>query len=154
MCRCSRGVRPSSPGVLGSGPSYVVSIHHRLIRPHPPVPQARCDFVYELIRNAFAVRERLGGPRDLPYFHNCAFHTCRRPYPGGPPCPSVVFTRRFQASSTYEGVATHQPVSASYAQRVKLFRGCIVLVMLRPARLPCPPDWLRRNEAICASHAF
>jgi hypothetical protein len=26
------------------------------------------------------------------------------------------------------------------------FRGCIVLFMLRPARLPSPPDWLRRDE--------
>src|SRR5439155_24623878 len=33
-----------TPGVLGSGSSYVVSIHHRLLRPHAPVSQARCDF--------------------------------------------------------------------------------------------------------------
>jgi hypothetical protein len=150
MCRCSKGFSLSSPGVLGSGPSYVVSIHHCLIRPHPPVPLARCDFALTLIRSAFAGRERLGDPRDLPYFHCCAFPTCRRPYPGGPPCPSVGLTRRFQASSSYQGVATHQPVSASYTQRVISFRGCIVLVMLRPARLPCPPDWLQRNEAMCA----
>ena len=31
------------------------------------------------------------------------------------------------------------------------FRGCIVRFMLRPARLPCPPDWLRRDEATCTS---
>jgi len=31
------------------------------------------------------------------------------------------------------------------------FRGCIVRFMLRPARLPCPPDWLRRDEVTCAS---
>src|SRR5712692_9451004 len=48
MCRCSRGIRPSTPGVLGSGSSYIVSIHHRLIRPHAPVPQARCDFAFRL----------------------------------------------------------------------------------------------------------
>ena len=34
----------STPGVLGSGSSSVVSIHHGLLRPHAPVPQARCDF--------------------------------------------------------------------------------------------------------------
>src|SRR5207249_11717165 len=33
-----------TPGVLGSSSSYVVSIHHRLLRPHAPVSQARCDF--------------------------------------------------------------------------------------------------------------
>ena len=54
-----------------------------LIRPHAPVPQARHDFAFTLIRNAFAVRERLGDPRDLPYFHCCTFHACHRPYPGG-----------------------------------------------------------------------
>jgi hypothetical protein len=49
--------------------------------------------VFALIRSAFAVRERLGGPRDLPYFHCRAFPACRRPYPGGPPCLPVIPTR-------------------------------------------------------------
>ena len=44
MGHCSRDLL-STPGVLDSRSSYVVSIHHRLIQPHPPVPQARCDFV-------------------------------------------------------------------------------------------------------------
>ena len=30
MCRCSKGFRLSTPGVLGSGSSYVVSIRHGL----------------------------------------------------------------------------------------------------------------------------
>jgi hypothetical protein len=70
---CSRGCRLSTPGVLGSGSSSVVSIHRRLIRPHAPVPWARCDFAFLLIRNAFAVRERRGDPRDLPYFRLLCF---------------------------------------------------------------------------------
>ena len=70
-----------------------------------------------LIRSAFAVRERLGDPRDLPYFCGCAFPACRRPYPGGPPCHPVILTRRFQTSSTYHGVATHNTVSASNVRR-------------------------------------
>ena len=48
MCRCSKGFRLSTPGVLGSGSSYVVSIRHGLIQPHAPVPQARCDFASRL----------------------------------------------------------------------------------------------------------
>ena len=48
MCRCSKGFRLSTPGVLGSGSSYVVSIRHGLVRPHAPVPQARCDFASRL----------------------------------------------------------------------------------------------------------
>jgi len=42
-----------------------------------PVPRARCDFTFTLIRNAFAVRERRGDPRDLPYFRYPAFPACR-----------------------------------------------------------------------------
>jgi hypothetical protein len=41
-----------------------------------------------LIRRAFAVRERRGDPRDLPYFPCRAVHTCRRPYAGGSAPPS------------------------------------------------------------------
>ena len=41
-----------------------------------------------LIGTAFAVRERRGDPRDLPYFPWRAVRTCRRPYPGGSAGPS------------------------------------------------------------------
>jgi len=76
--------RLSTPGVLGSGPSYVVSDHQGLLRPHPSVPQARDDFTaWPFIRRAFAVRVRLGDPRDLPYFRYRSFQACRRPYAGG-----------------------------------------------------------------------
>ena len=75
---------------------------------YDPIRQSRrhAAISLSLIRSAFAVRERLGDPRDLPYFCSCAFRACCRPYPGGPPCPPVVLTRRFQASSTYQGVTT------------------------------------------------
>jgi hypothetical protein len=44
-----------------------------LIRPHPPHPRAHRDFIaWRLIRNAFAVRERLGDPRVVPSFR-CPF---------------------------------------------------------------------------------
>ncbi len=100
----------STPGVLGSGPSSVVSVHHGLLRPHPPVSRAHRDFTaLRLIHDAFAVRERLGCPRDLPYFHCRAVHACRRPYAGGSAPPSRFFSaRRYQASSTYQRVATHK----------------------------------------------
>jgi len=114
-------------------------------------PAGTLRFRFSLIRSAFAVRERLGDPRDLPYFCGCAFRACCRPCSGGPPRLPIVLTRRFQASSNYHGVATHKTVSASNIRRVIRFRSCIVLVMLRPARLPSPPDWLRRDEATCTS---
>ena len=114
-------------------------------------PAGTLRFRFSLIRSAFAVRERLGDPRDLPYFCGCAFRACCRPCSGGPPRLPIVLTRRFQASSNYHGVATHKTISASNIRRVIRFRSCIVLVMLRPARLPSPPDWLRRDEATCTS---
>src|SRR3984893_18534028 len=44
-----------------------------LNRPHPPHSQAHHDFTaWRLIRDAFAVRERLGDPRVVPGFH-CSF---------------------------------------------------------------------------------
>jgi hypothetical protein len=151
MCRCSKGFRLSIPGVLGSGSSYIVSIRHGLIQPHAPVPQARCVFA-SLIRSAFAVRERLGDPRDLPYFCGCAFRACCRPYPGGPPCPSrcthTTISGFLQLSKSRHSQCPSLPAISDGVIR---FRGCIVRFMLRPARLPCPPDWQRRDEVTCAS---
>src|SRR5260370_36439335 len=43
-------------------------------------------------------------------------------------------------------VAIRNAVSASNTSRVDSFRGCIVLLMLRPARLPSPPGWLQRDK--------
>jgi hypothetical protein len=44
-----------------------------LNRPHPPHPRAHRDFTAsQLIRNAFAVRERRGDPRVVPGFR-CPF---------------------------------------------------------------------------------
>ncbi len=140
--------RLSTPGVLGSGPSYVVSDHQGLLRPHPSVPQARNDFTaWPLIRRAFAVRVRLGDPRDLPYFHYRSFQACRRPYAGGFEVLSrYACAPRCQASSLCPRVATHKipPLPAILGGDL-LFRRGIVRFMLRPVCLPRPPDWLRRD---------
>ncbi len=109
VSRCTRGLYLSTPGVLGSGRSCVVSSPRRLLRPHPPVSRARGDFAaLRFIRRAFAVRARRGDPRDLPYFHCCTVHTCRRPYAGGSEPPSRYAAARYQASSTSQRVATHK----------------------------------------------
>src|SRR5213593_1817189 len=63
-------------------------------------PAGTLRFRSSLIRNAFAVRERLGDLRDLPYFRCCSFQACHRPYPGGPLLLlSRLLSQRFQASS-------------------------------------------------------
>ena len=46
---------------------------------------------------------------------------------------------------------TTPPVSASNNRRGSPFRSCIVRFMLRPACLPRPPGWLRRDEVIGSS---
>src|SRR5258708_7695180 len=62
-------------GLFCPGPSS-------LNRPHPPHSQAHRDFAaWRLIRDAFAVRERLGDPRVVPGFH-CSF------LPGMPSSPT------------------------------------------------------------------
>ena len=112
-----------TPGVLGSGPSSVVSVHRRVLRPHPPVSRARGDFTaVPLIRCAFAVRERLGDPRDLPYFPCRAVHACRRPYAGGfaRPIP-LCRDRDARLPRPITESPPTMPVSASNHRRVKTF---------------------------------
>src|SRR5947207_3150939 len=139
------------PGVLVSGPSSVASVHRPVLLPHPPVSQARGDFTaLPLIRRAFAVLERLGDPRDLPYFPCRAVHACRRPYAGGSAAPSRCAGTAMPGFLVLSASRHPRgPVSASNFRRGLRFRRCIVRVMLRPACLPGPPGWLGRDATIC-----
>jgi hypothetical protein len=73
--------------------------------------------------------------------------TLRRWVRGPPP---VVRAPRYQASSCYDRVATHETRLCQQYPTGNVFRRCIVRVMLRPVCLPGPPGWLRRNGALCA----
>ncbi len=149
--RCASDIRRSTPGVLGSGASCAVSRHPRVLRPHPSVSQARDDFAaVPFIRRAFAVRERLGDPRDLPYFRCCPVHTCHRPYAGGFEMLSRYCTHRDPRLPRFRSESP--PTSARLCQQYPtgvLFRRCIVRFMLRPACLPRPPDWLDTDGITC-----
>ena len=79
------------------------------------------------------------------------FHTCRRPYPGGPPCLPVILTRRFQASSNFYRVANHNYPPLPAIPDGAFISGLHRSLYLRPACLPCPPGWLRQDEATCIS---
>jgi len=151
MCRCARGFRPSTPEVLGSGSSYVVSIHPCLIQPHAPVPQARCDFASRLYAAPSLCGSASATRGTFPTFLAVlSIHVVdltpavRRALP--------LYTH---GDSRLPRNVTESPstttVSASNARREIRFRGCIVRFMLRPACLPSPPDWLRRDEVICSS---
>jgi hypothetical protein len=72
------------------------------------------------------------------------------PTPVGPRPPPVVRAPRYQASSCYDRVATHEARLCQPCLTGIVFRRCIVRVMLRPVCLPGPPGWLRRHGALCA----
>ena len=140
-----------TPGVLGSGPSSVVSVHRRVLRPHPPVSPARGDFTpCRLYAAPSLCGSASATPRDLPYFPCRAVHACRRPYAGGSTAPVPL---RQDRDARLPRLITESPpttpVSASNIRRGLNFRRCIVRVMLRPACLPSPPGWLRRDATIC-----
>ena len=84
--RCSRGLRPSTPGVLGSGSSYAVSFHHGFLRPHPSVSQARCDFAF-----AYTQRLRCAGAPRRPAGPSLLLRLCF-------PCMSPTLPRRSAVS--------------------------------------------------------
>jgi len=138
---------PLTPGVLGSGPSYAVSVHHGLLRPHPSVSQARGDFTgLPLIHPAFAVRERRGDPRDVPSFPGCAVPACRGPYAGGLAAPSRC---PGAGDDRLPHVRTESPPPCPPLPAIPggcRSRRCILRFMLRPAGLPRPPGWLQRGE--------
>ena len=151
MCRCVRGCRPSTPGVLGSGSSYVVSCHHRLLRPHAPFPQARCDFASRLYATPSLCWSASATRGTFPTFTAVLSAHAIDPTPVAHralPFPSHGDSRLPRISNESP---TTMPVSTSNTRRGSLFRGCIVLFMLRPARLPSPPGWLRHDEVICSS---
>ena len=76
----------------------------------------------------------------------CVPSTLRRWVRGPRP---VVPGPRCQASSSYHRVATHEARLCQQSPTGLRFRRCIVRVMLRPACLPGPPGWLRRDATIC-----
>ena len=149
--RCSRGFLPSTPGVLGSGASCVVSLPHSLLRPHAPVPQARCDFAFRL----YAAPSLCGSASAT----RGTFPTFVAALSGHAADPTPVVRRALPLQSHDDSRLPRiisespptTPVSTSNVRRGNPFRGCIVRVMLRPARLPSPPGWLQQDEVTCSS---
>ena len=146
--RCARG-RASLP--QGSLAPVRVLLSQTLIAYYDPIRQSRGHAATSRTSRLYATpslgRERRGGPRDLPYFRCCAFHTCRRPYAGGSEAPTRYVCAPIPGSLVLS-LSCHprHPPLPAIPGGVMPFRRCIVRVMLRPARLPSPPDWLRRRN--------
>ena len=144
----------STPGVLGSGPSSVVSGPPRLVRT-PSASLAGTQRFHGLA--AYTPRLRCAGGRasatreTFPTFPAMPSPRAVDPTPVGPRGPPVVLAPRYQASSSYERVATHETRLSEQSSTGYVFRRCIVRVMLRPACLPGPPGWLQRGAVTCAA---
>jgi hypothetical protein len=146
-CHHSRSLRPSTPGVLGSGTSFVVSLHHRL---YDPMRRSHRHAVISCL-STYTQRLRCAGAPTRPVGPSLL---SLLPFPCVPPtvprwstvplshCLSNCGSRlpRFPNESP---PAT--PRLCQQHRRAFLFRGCIVRFMLRPVCLPSPPDWLRHR---------
>ena len=131
--------RPSlGSGLFCPGPSS-------LNRPHPPHSQAHRDFTaWRLIRDAFAVRERLGDPRVVPNFH-CTFlpGMPSSPTPGSPTSICSRTSMPTWPSPNDHRLGTPKIPRNPFHAGVS-FRGFTGSLPLRPARLLAPlhgSDW-------------
>ena len=112
-----------------------------LNRPHPPHSQARRVFsAVPIMRNAFAVRERLGDPRVVPCFRCPLFPDMPSSMP--PECSSAA------CSQMYSSPTTMAFAHVSEARRARpsrhplragiLFRGLLVRLRLFTFAAACP----------------
>jgi len=138
-----------------SSPGCSVPVRHHLSGPHPSPSQAHCDFTARrLIRNAFAVRERLGDPRAVPGFR-CPFL---------PDMPSSTTPRSSTSISSRAAMSTRPSprierlgtpkTPANPFRAGDAFGASRFTCLLRPARLLAPlygPDQVSRPTGACTS---
>ena len=140
---------PLTPGVLSSG-RVMLSRPSSPKRPHAPVSGAPGDFT---VVAAYTPGPRWAGapeatPETFPTFPAVLSARAVAPTPVGSPPPPVVFRRRCQAPADCDRVAPHSsPRLCQQSPTGTRFRRCSDRFMLRPARLPGPPGWLRRGES-------
>src|SRR5215469_10352732 len=132
----------SAPGVLARA-ELCYLWPSSLNRPHPPHSRAHRDFTaWRLIRDAFAVRERLGDPRVVPSFRCTFFPGMPSPGTPGNPTPSV--------PDSDVGVAFAANKPARHSQRPRNpfhaggeFRGYLVRTIATACQFARPPVRIR-----------
>jgi hypothetical protein len=151
-CRCSGGL-PSLP--QGSLAPVRVMLSRSISAYYDPMRQSR-RYAATSRLCAYTQRLRCAGAPRRPARPSLLLLPCF-------PCMPSTLPRWCIAPSRCTGVMlpdflellpsrlTTSPVSASNHRRGSPFRSCIVRFMLRPACLPSPPGWLRRDEVICFS---
>jgi hypothetical protein len=110
-----------------------------LNRPHPPHSQAHRDFTARrLIRDAFAVRERLGDPRAVPSFR-CPFRP-DMPSSTTPGSSTPISSRAAMSTLAFAEIraARHSLPPAIRFARGTPFEASVVRTLLRPASLLAP----------------
>src|SRR6266699_5878842 len=133
--------RLGSPPPQGSslGPELFCLGSSSLNRPHPPHSRAHRDFTaWRLIRDAFAVRERLGDPRVVPSFR-CTFFP-GMPSPTTPGSPITVSSRTAMSawpSPRIDRLGTPKDPAIRSTREVN-FEATWFTHLLRPARLLAP----------------
>src|SRR6266511_832924 len=151
--RCLRGTYSSRP--QGSLAPVRVVLSRSILAYSDPIRQSRrhaaisrCHHLYaapSLCGSAEATRE------TFPTFAAALSSRAANPTPVSPRNPLVAWPRGSRLPPIITESPLTTPVSASNTRRASPFRRCIVRFMLRPVRLPSPPDWLRQDEAICPS---
>ena len=122
-----------------SCPSYSCPGPSSLNRPHPPHSQAHRDFTAQrLIRDAFAVRERLGDPRAVPGFR-CTFPPGMpsSTTPGSPIIDSSRAAMSTWPSPRVDRLGTPKAPAIRFT-RAMTFVASWFTHLLRPARLLAP----------------
>ena len=139
--RCSSDQRHSTPGALAPD-RVIVSRSINTYWPHPSHSPAHRGFVAgRLIRDAFAVRVRLGCPRVVPSFRATFFvDVLCSTTSGSPPAALAQFLRRRHWPSQ-NGEMFGTPNTPTRPCSVgKLFRGFLLRSFATTRRLARPPD--------------
>jgi hypothetical protein len=116
-----------------------------LNRPHPPHLWAHRDFTArQLIRDVFAVRERLATHEWFRAFAAHCFLSCRPLRPRGVRT-SYRPNSRCRHGLRHGNTGSTLPISPQSVSRGRSFRGCTGSQLLRPDRLLASPDGSDRN---------
>jgi hypothetical protein len=148
--RCARGL-PSLP--QGSLAPARVLLSRAIVAYSDPIRQSRRHAALSRPRRLYAAPSLCGSAsatrETFPTFPAVLSTRAVDLAPVSPLHPPVIpwhSDTRLPRSVSESPLTT--PVSASNLRRVVNFRRCIVRFMLRPACLPRPPDWLRRDAII------
>jgi hypothetical protein len=151
--RCARGPASLPQGSLAP---VRVMLSRSLIAYYDPIRQSRGHAATSRPCRLYATPSLCGSAEatreTFPTFAAVLSPCAVNPTPAGPRRPPVVYWRRNTRLPRI--MSESSPTSTRLCQQYPTgvtFRRCIVRVMLRPTRLPSPPDWLRPDAVTCSA---